>query len=362
MKMILAAFIAVCAVSAEAQELPPPPTIERKVAIGDPLQLLLLQAQMAEAAFSLNPAPERRDELVLAYEKLVGARCMAEVHKKLEYAGAPQDGQCLEYLARVFQMDADNPVAICARDGLGAETCKTAYLNQRIQEFNFNAEPESKDQLSAELRQKLQLAKTEEQVEKLSAELRDVFALEESEENKERIRKLYSRLVELACRTFSLKLEPFAERDPAGQSFAGQSAGQGPLSSIEQDLAVQRGTPGIDPPPGEPTQAQPGLIDDIYHKKTEEKRRQQQVEALAKPSHLQRTVLVSPQCMQYLSEARKFDIKLPSAVCYHSGLYSPACISALKEARFKAQEKTRSGQQHQKGKPTPDSGKGFSTF
>ena len=149
MKLFLTLILAVAPILAFSQEPNASPA--------QPLsssEVISWEQQMAQSAFELNPSIENRAELVHVLERLTQVSCMYELPKLLVYVGGSEEIECLKAVRSLLDLQQNNPVAICARDGIDAGTCQQAYKEQVVEAGNFEA-PARLAQLSNDLEQAL---------------------------------------------------------------------------------------------------------------------------------------------------------------------------------------------------------------
>src|SRR5690606_4225125 len=105
---------------------------------------------------------------------VIALACMPHVMQSLQYAGSPKDPVCLETIDRVLKIDVENPIAICARDGIDSKSCESAFAAQEREVYppNLPLWPESEGP-GSDLEMQLEASRTMSQAEsmKLHADL-----------------------------------------------------------------------------------------------------------------------------------------------------------------------------------------------
>jgi hypothetical protein len=325
------ALIPILTLSVAQAENPPAPSLTpaasatRGVSLGNTAELAELEVQMAEGSYQSNPSSLNLEGLIMSYEKLITARCMPNLLRTLEYAGNPQDSLCLKTISQALKLDARNPVAICARDGIGAAGCKEGFSRQQVRRMVFTNRTDRP--APGELEVRLSTTGTQKEITAKAEELRSTFdgyRAKPSDENKRKIEQLFSRLMFLNCKVWHLGLVPGEEPAPTPTSRADPA-----MATLQATVSALK-TKEI--PAQEPERRQSPLIEeDIYAKKSK----------AANPGQVpvpdntvfRRFRLLAPDCAAYIVETLKFNPDFYQAICQRDGFVSPACIDALRKAR-----------------------------
>ncbi len=85
------------------------------------------QMMLAESNFTMEKTINNRSELVTAYEKLLGPRCMPDIFKTLRDNPQNRSDQCNELLNKLLAIDPSNPAGICAQEGIDSRNCRGRY-------------------------------------------------------------------------------------------------------------------------------------------------------------------------------------------------------------------------------------------
>jgi hypothetical protein len=258
--------------------------------------LFVLKVKMAEEVYAAEESSENLSTLLAAYESAVAGSCMPKILATLHYEGPPKEGPCRQFIAKILALHSTNPVALCARDGFSAETCKGAFSEHKFVTFSGSHLRTRRRTDDAD-----QTAKKEE-LTTLLAKYKET----QQPDLREKIEKIFYTLLRAACSDAQVYFE---KSSPSCQS--GECGIQKEFKDMEW-LQEHLQTDSAD--------------------KNELK--------------LSRFITASSDCNDYVQAALEFDPLFPSALCVKYGSISPPCISGLR--------RYRSGSQRQKGRvPQP---------
>ena len=85
-----------------------------------------LAFRMAESTFQSSPNQKNFSILVDSAEKLLADNCFSTLHKTLVFDPQKNSAECQSSIDNTLAIDDENPLAICARDGLEASSCREA--------------------------------------------------------------------------------------------------------------------------------------------------------------------------------------------------------------------------------------------
>jgi hypothetical protein len=286
------------------EEIPVTKPISSTVPVSEALRLKYLKAQIAEAAFLNNPTLENRSDVVDSFEQLINLSCFPKLHRELEYKGLPTDPECLMYIESVEKYDSQNPAAICARQGIDASACKSAYTRQTSGELQLGDESSQFNAPgvgSVDVAAKLHLAKNEEEIRKLDEEFRNqLMRFQYEKERRAEAEAIQSmlRLLKLSCHDAKLKLikDESVLATPTPYVPAGQNS---------ESLLFAANTPTPD--------NKLALLNETFI-------RERQLPKL---------------CRFYIEQALALRENLSAAICFRDGLYSPNCIISRRHEKVR---------------------------
>lgn len=278
------------------------------------IEVLQFQAELIESAFSAAPNLDNRADLVRAYEGLVGPHCMPKLHDTLSYKGPALGEKCLGYLNRLLDLDIDNPMAACVRNGIDSPPCREGYLSQKIGVHN----PSSRrgpalggnlDALLTSKRNEVEVKKAEQSISLVETRFRG-----DSAKISENARPHLKRYLQLTCVQSYLKLEPYKGEGDELRTVVDKFLLIKPTPTPRPSLPAS----GVDrPDPFEVpmNENNPRAMDPKLERYT-------------------RTRLLLPQCRMAIDKARGIDPAFPGLDCYEFGAYSPNCIRAKRRERL----------------------------
>ncbi len=109
----------------------------------NPLDLLVLEMQMGESGYRVSQSLDNKGRLLVAYEKAVNEFCFQSLRSGTTYMFDRTNTKCSDQIAKIVALDASNPPAICARDGIDSTTCDLAFSGQKLGLFNVFADANS---------------------------------------------------------------------------------------------------------------------------------------------------------------------------------------------------------------------------
>lgn len=309
---------------------PPPPALTSTAGpaltplppLSRAVETLKLQASLAENGYGIDKSESSALALIVAYERLIGPLCMPALHRTLSHPGAPTDPRCLEYMDKIVALDPENPIVLCARDGIDAQTCRSAFAAQQIETFIPGSSaatwtagtPRPTDSLNEQLAVSSVESKAQpimSRINLLEYQLRSNRAL--SAEDREKLVKSYREGLDLSCRLTKLELRGTGPTKPTLNI-----ASAGPL------------------PAASPTQPPlfPGLATGTKRKSPFDEVLEQFGGAPPTPASLPakdgrvRIRKITDRCKDLVNRALRFDRRMALPICYRDGFYSPACIDA----------------------------------
>lgn len=105
-----------------------------------PRDLQILELDMARASYDLVKNPQNLEKLVGLYKKMIEQDCMGgDQSVALEKRELPLQTDCGDFIKALLELDPKNAVAICARDGIAAQTCVNAKAG--ISDLNLPTNP-----------------------------------------------------------------------------------------------------------------------------------------------------------------------------------------------------------------------------
>ncbi len=292
------------------------------------LKLLEWQTEVAANAFSLQPSELNRADYVAALEKLAAHVCMPKLFETFVFEGNPKDPACLEKVAKLTEIDQENPLAICIRDGTRSANCAVTFEAQLVEVFGPASRGRAsapEDHMTIGLAFKLAQERFSEEIRKTWEELAAQEALLGAKSEKEAIefknktlRPLYSRLLKASCSTSRLAFEKRKMSDPPTIFNLG---------------------PTPTPVPGSDAARLLERLDRAYKKAT----------PTSVPDHSERKRrirYISESCKKAAEAIRQRDPKNAAAVCSIYGSHSARCLVAAifeRQARQEERKLTNKG-------------------
>lgn len=308
--------------------------------VSNALGLPEIKVEMAESRLKLNPSPQALNDLVIALEELLNSKCMTKLPQNLTYPGNPSDPICIARMQRILEINPGNPVGLCVRDGITAQSCVDAYQNQQLSIFYLSSSNEGFDPA---LKVGLSAADTARITgfEKSLAEIDQRYQMATTDADKKKCLDdatlVYEQALSVACRITSVKLTPKTSTETSQESLE--------ITRTRERLL----------------QVPPAIRGDYQRELTEKTikemesptvttQRRSELEALLrvidapdapipqKATETVRTRIVLAKCSEFMENAKKATPDLPNPVCYREGWYSPQCVQALKRWRVMKQQ------------------------
>lgn len=343
--------------------------------LGSPLELAQWESDIAANSYAIRKSDKNLSSLVSAYEKVITHACMPNALQTLQHAGSPKDPVCLETIDRLLKVDAENPMAICARDGIDSKSCESAFAAQELEVYAPNTKlwPESEG-AGADLELQIESSRSmgREEAIRLEAELGRAERLSKVSESERaryqpEIERLTQRLLWSACRYPKLKvLDP--QNDPAKLQELERTAEykKGVEGMSEEERQILFGSFPLDGSPGEPGQpsraATPGPMAEVINALRPEKYRTTETVARAREDGVRRIRLVSTECNKAIERATKTLPNSPAIPCARKGGFAPECIRALRAERIRKARETPRSEQGKTEPQQPRDSRNFSTF
>ncbi len=359
----LVLLISIAALPARVHAAPPAPA--NTIDLDRALDVNELKIAMAESSLRVNPSLRTIADLSAALERYLNAHCMGTLLQTLQYDGAPTDPVCIARMDRLLEIYPDNPVAVCVRDGIAAQSCSDAYRNQKTVAFSGGStydeipDPALKVGLSAEDSKKLTalrqtLLEVNQRYQAATTDIEKQKAMDDAT-------NLYDQVLSLTCKVVALRLD---KPDDQQQEHEDSS-----INEIRERL--------LKIPPGIREDYQRQLL-----QKTEEELAKVGNDADARKILLQKMVVIQnpeekrqataagklrvrvvlPQCLEYIEQAQAILPNFPSPICHREGWYSPQCVVAIKKWHAYRQRVEAAARKREPKLPTPTPRPIFSTF
>ena len=292
-----------------------------------------LSLEMAEATYKLSKNQKSLGDLVSALETYLNQSCMRDLPTTLIYKGSPTDPICFQRMQHLLSIHANNPVGICVRDGINADSCITAFNSQVVKIYDYSQDTDT-DLVDPLL--KAGLPSTElEKITQLQGRLNEIKGMDPAilaDEDKDKLKKegytIYNKLLSLACRISVTKL----------QLPAGAAALPTPDPRIEevrykllqvpenmrrdyQDKMVQEYEEQLARAKDSPDEKAliVKILDTIENP---------EVTAVTTAAGLERVRYILPVCGRMIDLVSSEDKLLPEPTCYLQSWYTPQCVKA----------------------------------
>jgi hypothetical protein len=359
----LAVLISILVLPVAVHAAPPAPA--KKIDLDKALDVNELKIAMAESSLRVNHSLRTIADLSAALERHLNAHCMGTLLQTLQYDGAPTDPDCIARMDRLLEIYPDNPVAICVRDGIGAQSCVDAYRNQNTVAFAGGStydeipDPALKVGLSAEDSKKLTalrqtLFEVNQRYQAATTDADKQIAMDDAT-------NLYDQVLSLTCKVVALRLD-----QPEGQNEEREDSS---ITEVREKL--------LKIPPGLREDYQKQLL-----QKTEEELSKAGKDVATRKLLLQKMVVIQnpedkrqitaagklrvrvvlPQCLEHIQQAQAILPNFPSPTCHREGWYSPQCIVALKKWYAYRQRLEAEARKREPKLPTPTPHPIISTF
>ena len=166
------------------------------------LEVLRMSVDMAETNYSFRKGDDTLSDLVIAYERYLVKRCMPELERTLRYNGV-LDAECRKLIAKIYKLNPNNPVALCAEEGIDAIECEVAYDSQllyMLKPFQINSTQFSS---VVDLDFKLAASQEKDAIERLNIKLADLIRRNRTgrkPEAEEQKKEVIHEILQRACR------------------------------------------------------------------------------------------------------------------------------------------------------------------
>jgi hypothetical protein len=342
------AIVAACSVALLATAESKKPALDLEKAVG----VLELRIQMAENSLKFVNNTANLTELISALEDYLNGKCFGDLYKTLDYKGSPTDPTCVGYMDRLLQLNPDNPAATCLRDGISAQSCVDAYLNQKTASYYPGA-------YDAEVRSpilKSGMSATEvDKLSKLSLTLKEVNSKYQSTQDLDEKTRLmddalalYDQMLGTACRITAVRFAP--------RSNTNVSSEDREIREVREKL--------LKIPAKIRSEHQERMIAEVEtrlaaakNNPTEKARLLALIEAIRSPSGdgtmtvktRERVRLILPQCKELIAQCLAAFPKAPAPTCHQDGWVTPSCIRAVRQYRTERQQRQVAAQATQRG-------------
>ena len=299
-----------------------------------------IKVEMAESRLKLSPSPQALNDVIIALEELLNSKCMTKLPQTLTYPGNPSDPVCIARMQRILELNPGNPVGLCVRDGITAQSCVDAYQNQQVSVFYPSSSIEG---LDPALKVGLSAADTaritgfETSLAEINQRYQSAVADADKKKCLDDATLVYEQALSVACRVTSVKLTPKNSTEPS-----------------KEDLEITQTRERL-------LQVPPAIRGDYQRELTQKVMKElesttvsterravlqmllQVIDAPDAPVPQQatetiRTRIVLANCNEFMELAKKATPDLPNPICYREGWYSPQCIQALKRWRVMKQQ------------------------
>jgi hypothetical protein len=314
----------------------PPSDISAAVGINE------IKLEMAESRFKLSKSTKSINDLVNALEGYLNGNCMGTLLQTLAYAGNPTEPTCISRMEKILEINPNNPVGICVRDGISAKTCIEAYQNQKVAPVfsgstSEEIDPALKVGISAATNERIE--KVEQTLREVNQKYQDATDLEEKRKLISDAATLYDQALSMACKLSGISLTAPESSDAVKESTEISQA---------RDRLLQI-------PPGirrdYQTEMEKKALEELNNSSTSEDRKREIKELLkvihdpsgvsaSQLANLERTRLILERCARLIDVATQIVPELPATTCYREGWQTPKCIASLKKWRLiKLQER-----------------------
>lgn len=287
-------------------------------------ELLAVEIELGEASVKANDSEESRSQLLVAYEKALLSTCYRDFAATLQLPPAPPGGECQRFIEETLQLNAGNPVAVCARVGIDSPVCAQAYTAQVVQPYN----PAREQSGRASAEEVLEARGSESRRAVMESFRLQLGKLDHDSSGKRKDPKvrakydaIYTKMIDEVCRIaipridFESKKKMIDYRAIADGLQVGRST---PLSAPRKPQSGPLWDLDLESPHATPT---PQALSDP-------------LAPLFKPRDGERRILQVPRdCIQTVNSALVLNKELAPAVCWKFGRHSPTCVQALRRAR-----------------------------
>ncbi len=299
-----------------------------------------IKLEMAETRFKLSKSTKAINDLVNALEEYLNTNCMGKLLQNLSYAGNPTDPNCIARMNQILEINSTNPVGICVRDGISAQSCIDAYQKQKVTPVYSgttaaDVDPALKVGISAALNERIE--KVEETLNEVNKKYQAATEPEEKRTLINDAATLYDQALSMACKISAVSLTPVESSSEQSESSEITQARERLLQippAIRRDYQIDM---------------ERKAIEEMNTFSTTEQRKRELKELLkvindptgvsvAQLANLERTRLILERCAMLLDVAGQIVPNLPAVTCYREGWQTPQCIVALKKWRLLKQQ------------------------
>lgn len=347
--------------------------------LGSPLELAQWEADIAENSYSIHKTDRNLSSLLGAYEKILQLTCMPELLKTLQYSGAPKDPTCLKYLDATLKIDRENPIAVCARDGIDSKSCEDAFLAQETETYaadNPLWPPEEGVGQDLDIQLESRTTNTAE-ISKLESELTRVQGLSQvSSENRAiyepQVKAIMQKLVWATCRYPKLKVQilysdangnvPDQAPEILKNASVREQLGRIPASergALLKELMQSPQSQNFFPVDESST---PRPMDDIVNALKPGNAPSAVRVSRVRPDGISRIRYISRDCLASVERASSSEAGGAAGACAQYGDYSPDCIRARRRDRVAAAAASAKRTPSAQKTAAPGANRNFSTF
>jgi hypothetical protein len=286
--------------------------------------LYIMAADMAENLYTKNPTDANRADMLASLEALVTRGCFGGLFKDdYRYDGPPVQG-CNHYISKILGEDPENPIAVCAQNGIDSPRCQQTAAKQLVREFDERNVPDAQRGIGL-----LTTRPTDAQndVRKANDEWgKTLFAYnaKRTPENKVAALKAMRRVLNIMCKPNKIVYEPARPMEAGPTVSAAEELGYRPRgqqraeATPTQEPSLSGGSwsffPGKQDGAAEPTIPPPPTPTPL-------------------PAVLQRVRLVARFCAMIVAQGKEAGFKDWSMICQVQGFQTPQCIQALRNFR-----------------------------
>jgi hypothetical protein len=332
----------------------PGASLQKALSISD------LKIEMAESSWKIKPTLKGLAELSNALEGYLNENCFGNMLKTLSYEGPPTNPDCIARMERLLDIYPGNPVAICLRDGIGAQSCSDAYRGQSMKQFLSSTsvedapDPALRVGLSAQDREKLRAIN--DTLASVNKDYQGASTDEEKQKHTDDAMHLYDQALSIACKIVALQLEdPTADKNKETEDATVREVREKLLkippalrpeyqnrlmTQAEEELAKAKGSPS----------QQKVILQKIAVIQNPE------VDTRPTAAGKIRYRVVLPECYDLVGKATVLLPNLPSPTCHRDGWQSPQCLAAVRKWHdYRAKVAERKRQNVKRALPTPGS-------
>ncbi len=278
------------------------------------LEMLRWKADLAKSAYNLRSSSSKLGEFVSVQERLVTFLCAPNIFVDLEFEGNPTDQECLSELEKLVEVDANNPVAACIRQGTSSAACSAAFGKQVVEDYQaFYAVARSDRAAGEEFRQQtLRIApaldKLWQKVSALDSSLNNQNTKQSALALRRKLGLVFEQILRIGCSVEKLNFEQRADLIPRTRfQFATnkQKYNLGAASKLQAELERQAAS----------------------------KQSKTARSAATAKTQLVRVRYISSACKRAIETITTRDPQNPYIYCGFHGSFSPQCLKALRQRR-----------------------------